>query len=305
MKARILLTGILSVFLFICCCESREHSLIREQGYLDDYAVEEVANYKEGVVYTSLEGRDLTLDVSWPDGDGPFPVLVIIHGGGWELHTNKIMQGMARHMTNGGYAVFNINYRVLSEGASMQDIVEDCFGAIIWVKEHAREYNADPGRIAVTGDSAGGHLTAMVVTRGADPEFTPTYTGTGAYDASVTCAIPTYGVYDFKAISRLTFGTMTKDIFGVSYKQDPELYRKFSPINYVKSDLVPQLIVCGNLDPLYRSNRAYEKKLKDTGAPVEFYMAEGQSHAFLNYYWKEPAQKGYQAMLEFLDRHLK
>jgi len=305
MKSRKYLIGLLALGFILSGCESREHSLIREQGYLRDFPPEEVANYDTGVVYASPGGHDLTLDVSWPEGEGPFPILVIIHGGGWELHTNRIMQGMARYITNRGYAVFNINYRVLSEGVTMQEIVEDCFGAIIWVKEHAEKYNADPTRIAVTGDSAGGHLSAMIVTRAKDSCFKPSYTGTGRYDASVTCAIPTYGVYDFKSLSKLTAGIMTKKIFSATYKEAPELYEKFSPAYHVRADLAPQLIVCGNIDPLYSENRAYEKRLKDVGAPCEFYLAKGQTHAFLNSYWKKPGQDGYNAMIQFLDKHLK
>jgi acetyl esterase len=305
MQRKALLFGLLVIAFIYSACESREQSLIREQGYLEANPPEEVANYEADVVYASPGGHELTMDISWPEGEGPFPCLVIIHGGGWELHTNRVMQGMARYITNRGYAVFNINYRTLPEGITMQEIVEDCLGAIIWVKEHAQEYNGDPERIAVTGDSAGGHLTAMVVTRGTDPEFNPTYTGSGRYHATVNCAIPTYGVYEFKSISKITAGMYTKRIFGSTYKADPELYERFSPKYFIRADLVPQLIIVGNLDPLYAANRAYQKALEDAGAPVKLHVVKGQSHAFLNYYWEDRGRDNYDVMIEFLDRHLK
>jgi len=98
---------------------------------------------------------------------------------------------------------------------------------------------------------------------------------------------------------------LLKDVLGGPLKEKPELYRKLSPINYVRADLVPQLIVVGPLDPLYHENRAYQRKLQEVGAPVEFYLAQGQTHAFLNSFWKKPAQQAYDAMAAFLDRSLK
>ena len=301
---KIIVATILTLFAAGCFNETREHSLIREQGYITEHAPEAVAHYYDGVLYAEAGGEKLTLDVSRPEGEGPFPALIIIHGGGWTLHTNMVMEGMARYITNRGYAVFNINYRVYP--TPVKAMVDDCLGAVIWVKEHAAEYHADPNRIAVTGDSAGGHLTAMIVTAARDPAFTPTYTGTGRYDASINCAIPIYGVYDFPAMAKLPIAKpLFKEVLGASYQEKPEWYRQLSPITYVRPGLVPQLIVCGNLDPLYPQNRAYEKRLQETGNPVEFYLAQGQTHAFLNYFWKKPAQHAYEAMIAFLDRNLK
>lgn len=287
-----------------CFNETREHSLLREQGYVTEHQPEPVAHYFKNVVYAEAGGEKLTLDVSLPGGDGPFPILVVIHGGGWKLHTNRVMEGMARYLTNRGYAVFNINYRVYP--TPLPQMVEDCLGAVIWVKEHAADYHADPNRVAVTGDSAGGHLTAMIVTSWNNPEFKPTYAGSGKFDASVKCAIPTYGAYNLASLSKLPVGKpLLRDVLGASLKEKPELYRQLSPINHVHAGLVPQLIVVGPLDPLYHENRAYQRKLQEVGAPVEFYLAQGQTHAFLNYFWKKPAQQAYDAMAAFLDRNLK
>ena len=303
-RFKALVPVILALFAAGCFNETREHSLIREQGYITGHTPEQVAHYYEGVVYAEADGQKLTLDVSRPEGDGPFPALVVIHGGGWELHTNTVMEGMARYIANRGYVVFNINYRVYP--TPMKQMVEDCLGAVIWVKEHAAEYHADPTRVAVTGDSAGGHLTAMIVTSAQDPAYTPTYRGSGRYDTTVKCAIPTYGVYNFPALAKLPIAKpLFREVLGGTYQEKPELYQQLSPINHVRPGLPPQLIVCGNLDPLYRENRAYEKKLQETGNPVEFYLARGQTHAFLNYFWKKPAQRAYDAMIAFLDRNLK
>lgn len=285
-------------------CETREESIVREQSYIDQYPVEEVAEYWRGVTYAQVGGRALTLDVSAPEGEGPFPCLMIIHGGGWTLHTNTIMEGMARYITNRGYVVFNINYRTLPEGAEMEDIVDDCLGALLWAKDNAADYKGDPERIAVTGDSAGGHLTAMLVTQAGDQAFTPTYKGEGAPDYSITCAAPSYGVFDFVELWKLS-PPIAKDYVGESYLKSPERYKRLSPEFHVRADLPPQLVIVGNRDPLYGQNKKYVEALREAGAPVEFHVFKGETHAFLNEYWDEKGTNGYDRIIEFLDSNMK
>jgi acetyl esterase/lipase len=284
--------------------ETREESIERENRYIDKHPPEEVANYWRDVTFVEVDGRALTLDVSAPEGDGPFPILMIIHGGGWTLHTNTVMEGMARYITNRGYVVFNVNYRTLPEGATMEEIVEDVFGALLWIKEHAAEYKGDPTKICVTGDSAGGHLTAMIVTQGDNPAFTPTYQGSGPRDLSVTCAIPTYGAFDFVGLGKGLSG-LTEMWFGEKYKDNPERYELLSPLQHVKPGMPPQFLIVGDLDPLYLGNKQYLKAVKKTGSPVEIWVSHGQTHAFLNYFWKKNGRKGYDKMIEFMDEKMK
>jgi acetyl esterase len=245
----------------------------------------------------------LTLDITAPEGKGPFPCVIIIHGGGWEMHTAHIMEGMAHYITNHGYVVFNINYRVLPD-VKMEQIVNDAMGAVIWVKEHAAEYNGDPSKVAVTGDSAGGHLTAMIVTQAGNPAFTPSYKGNGKTDLSVTCAAPSYGFLNFESASKI-IPSVTKGYMGESYKQDPERYKLLSPTLNVKPGLPPQLVIVGDVDGLYFENHSYVKALKKSGVPVEFWVYHGQPHAFLNTFWGPAGTKGYDRILKFFDEQMK
>lgn len=80
-------------------------------------------------------------------------------------------------MTNRGYAVFNINYLLVPE-VTVREIVNDAMGAIIFVKDHAAEYNGDPKRVAIAGHSAGAHLTTMIAVAAGDSYFTPSYQST-------------------------------------------------------------------------------------------------------------------------------
>ena len=99
-----------------------------------------------------------------------FPVLLIFHGGGWLIRDKSIMDQMAQYIaSNSEIIVCNINYRLLSDlnnTVKMNEIVEDVFGSLLWVKNNIHLYKGDSTQVAVTGDSAGGHLASMIVNSG-------------------------------------------------------------------------------------------------------------------------------------------
>ena len=307
MKKSVLISvlGLVAASLLTASClnETREHSIIRESGYIEQHPVEKVAKHWDDMQWTVVDGVKLTMDITAPEGQGPFPSVMIIHGGGWTLHTAHIMEGMAHYITNRGYVVFNINYRVLPD-VKLEQIVDDSMGALIWVKEHAADYNGDPKKIAVTGDSAGGHLTAMIVTQAGNPAFKPSYTGNGKPDLSVTCAAPSYGVYDFMALAKWS-SSIVKGYLGETEKQDPARYKLLSPITAIKPGLPPQLVIVGDVDPLYFENKSYVEALQKAGDPVEFWVYHGQTHAFLNNFWNSSGTKGYDRIIKFFDEQMK
>ncbi|TRZ45994.1 alpha/beta hydrolase [Robertkochia solimangrovi] len=180
---------------------------------------------KKDIQWSSPEGYDLTMDIYTPDsGMSSYPVLIIYHGGGWLINNKSIMDQMSSYVaSHGNYVVCNVDYRLLTANdntTNMNSIVEDALGAVIWVKEHISSYQGDPNRIAVTGDSAGGHLAAMVVngnellgSHGFDGnhfEFTPSYIPSGATPeelrtegaAIVQAAILSYPAVDIYAANK-------------------------------------------------------------------------------------------------------
>ena len=125
----------------------------------------------EDVLWASPGGFDLTMDIYTPaSGKKSYPVIVVFHGGGWLINDHSIMdQASAYLATNGEYVVCNVNYRLLSDNGNtvvLHQIVEDAFGAVLWIKEQISKYHGDSRKIAVTGDSSGGHLAAMIVNLG-------------------------------------------------------------------------------------------------------------------------------------------
>jgi acetyl esterase len=278
----------------------------------------------EDVLWASPDGFELTMDIYTPKaGSAPYPVLVMFHGGGWLINDNSIMdQASAYLATHGRYVICNVNYRLLADNdntVTLDQIVEDAFGAVLWVADNIDRYKGDGSRIAVTGDSAGGHLTAMVVNSGhrlssaglgGDPSgFTPSYLpdGQSAEDIAlrgglkVQAAIPNYGAYNFYQsaldgfegwanIFWLIGGALPRGVFGddINAIDNPEYYQAVSPINHIPQDdqrmLPPQLVTVGSEDALVTpaSVKEYVNKLAAAGQPVEYWEYAGRPHAYLD-----------------------
>src|SRR4029079_4291063 len=177
---------------------------------------------KNDIVYAKPGVKPLKYDVFTPKGARNLPVIVIIHGGGWTANDEDIMRGLARELVrDGSFVVASMDYRWAgkadgdAEGNTMADLIDDVFGGIAHIAEHAVEYGGDPTRIGVTGDSAGGHLSAaaslmtnMIGSRGFGKtpgvfEFMPSYLPKGKPAEQLLCemlkaiksAAPSYGVF--------------------------------------------------------------------------------------------------------------
>ena len=257
----------------------------------------------QDVVYAQPGMKPLKYDVFIPDGAKDLPGIVIIHGGGWSSNTEDIMRGLARELIKGGkYVVASIDYRWLGtrDGDktpnSMNQLIEDCFGAILHIQEHAAEYGMDPKNLAVTGDSAGGHLSACMGTLiervgdggwGMKPgvyEFCPTYLPEGMNIKkarkslmAIKAAAPSYGVFD-----RANLVRFASDL-------DEAGQKAIAPddnIPSIRKRAIPQYLVLGTLDRTVKREpiERYVGNLKAAGQNAELVIIEGASHAFFD--WK-------------------
>src|SRR5216683_5043170 len=117
------------------------------------------------VVYAAVNGARLTLDAHVPDGAGPFPAAILVHGGGWVAgDKEQYITYIFEPLSNAGFAWFSINYRLAPNYTFPAD-AEDVEEAIRWVKAKAAKYHVDASRIALIGESAGGHLVSFVGAR--------------------------------------------------------------------------------------------------------------------------------------------
>lgn len=238
------------------------------------------------VVYRKVAGRRLKLDVAMPKEPGARrPAIIQIHGGAWIIG-DKREQGwpLIGHLAANGWVCFNVNYR-LSPAATWPQHLVDLKYALSWIRAHSADYGVDPGFIAVTGGSAGGHLAAMMGLTANDPEYQP---GFEEADTTVHAVVPVYGVYDFT--NRL--GTMHDGfrrqmleplIMKAFIDDEPEKFHRASPIDRVHPDAPPFLIVHGDRDTLAPVEDAqfFAESLREvSGAPVMYAELRGAQHAF-------------------------
>ena len=238
------------------------------------------------VVYRDVAGRQLKLDVAMPGEPGTGrPAIMQIHGGAWIIG-DKREQGwpLLGHLAANGWVCFNVNYR-LSPGATWPEHLVDLKYALTWIRDHADEYGIDPNFIAVTGGSAGGHLTAMMALTANDPEYQP---GFEDADTSVQAAIPVYGVYDFTnrlgtMLSRFRDAMLEPLIMKAFFEREPEKFLRASPMDRVHPDAPPFLVVHGDRDTLapVEDARVFVDMLRAVShAPVMYAELRGAQHAF-------------------------
>jgi acetyl esterase/lipase len=242
----------------------------------------------KNIEYARAGGRKLRLDVYRPTNPTPGerrPAVLQIHGGGWVIG-DKREQGipLLGHLVANGWVGFNANYR-LSPAATWPDHLVDLKRAVAWIREHADEYDVDPDFIAVTGGSAGGHLTAMVALTANDPRYQP---GFEQADTRVQAAVPFYGVYDFtdrqkvwhEDLHRLFLEPIVIKAF---LDDEPEKFADASPLDHLNPDAPPFFVLHGDKDTLapVEDARLFVERLRETShAPVIYAELHGAHHAF-------------------------
>jgi len=276
------------------------------------------------IQWAEAKGFKLTTDIYVPEQKKKnLPVLIIFHGGGWLLNSKSIMSDMANYMAaNADLIVVNMNYRLLGDNnntTTLNEMVEDALGSVLWVKDNIKQYGGNPQKIAVTGDSAGGQLAAMVMLAGRKLEsdgfageglgFKPTYLPANKTaeqvakkdGARVQAGVLSYAAYDLLAAGKGSFEAPNnkfwewakakpRGIFGadISAENHPNFYKAVSPIYSVpdskKHKLPPQFVYVGSKDGLTPPDVAtrYVDLLKQAGQPVEFKIYEGKGHGFLD-----------------------
>ena len=278
-------------------------------SFIEKSAVDHVT-VKQDIVYAKPGVKTLKYDVYTPKGaKAPLPIVVIIHGGGWVTNDENIMRGLARELTRGGkFVVASIDYRWGGKAdgdatsTTMANIIEDMYGAIAHIAEHARSYGGDATRILLTGDSAGGHLSAagsLMVNMIGDGgfgktagvfEFKPSYLPKGKSAADVKKdlfvaikgAAPTYGV----------FGGPFLNHYSEDPKADDSWKAAIAPILHIpkaSERAVPQYLIRGTADPLIQDEmcRTFMDALVKAGQRVQYVQVGGAGHAFFD--WKPAA----------------
>lgn len=233
-------------------------------------------------------GKRNLLDVwSSPDispGDRA-PVLIQVPGGGWTIgDTRHQAYPLMDRLRTAGWVCVPISYR-LSPKATFPDHIVDVKRAIAWVKEHIEEYGGDPDFVVITGGSAGGHLSSLAALSANDPGFQP---GFEDADTSVQAAVPFYGVYDLRDWDgrggpRTTLRWLERHILKASPSDDPELWRRASPVSWVSPDAPPMMFLHGTNDslvPVWGARRVARELGAVSHQPVVYAELPMAQHAF-------------------------
>ncbi|GAA4815587.1 alpha/beta hydrolase [Tomitella cavernea] len=219
------------------------------------------------------------------DSPGGAPILLQIHGGGWVIG-NKDQQGipLMEEMASRGWVCAAVNYP-LSPRARWPEHLIAVKKAVAWLRANAADLGADPEFIAVTGGSAGGHLTAMTALTGHDTDLQP---GFEDQDVEVQAAVPMYGVYDFaaetgiRATTKRVHSPLSPIVLGRG-AQFPDAYRAASPLAHLTDDAPPFLVVHGSNDvfiPAQEARIFAEKLRAESRQPVVYAEIPGAQHAF-------------------------
>lgn len=224
-------------------------------------------------------GPGLRYDFFRPEGEGPFPLLVFIHGGGWISGDKSDFRDEALWFTEQGFATACIQYRLAPVHPFPAAIV-DCQRFVQFARQESREFGIDPDRLGAFGSSAGGYLATMLGLLG-EP-IRPT--GLGA-DPRVQAVVDFCGITDLTHPRERHFPiawSFLEAYVGGPWSECPERWEEASPIRYVDAGAAPFAIFHGLEDDVVpiEQSRELAARLRDAGVPVELHEFPGEGHGF-------------------------
>ena len=229
-----------------------------------------------------------------PEGTGPFPLIVFYHGGGWCIGSLSGYDGICAVLTNRvPTVVLSVDYRLAPEN-KYPAAVDDCYSALEYAASMASALNADPDRIVVMGDSAGGNLAAAVSIKSKDEN--------GPRIA--------FQILIYPPTNLLHLATGSYRLFGRGYDLDREMIEIFrayympdkkdwgnpyaSPaLAKCLKGLPPTLLITAEFDPLRDDGKRFAEKLKKAGIPVKYSLYKGVIHGFLSFTTFSASQKAF------------
>ena len=259
---------------------------------------------ERGRVVATRRGESLTVDLYAPDGEGPHPGILFIHGGSWVAGSPLTHDTLAHRLAERGYSVVSVDYALAPEHKHPAGL-DDCVVAADWLAAEAARLGIDPGRLAIMGDSAGGNLAAATLHRLLERDGATVFRS----------AVLPYGVYDFPAMLELPedapfvngriFIWQVEDYLGTT-PDDPKLASPAVSPRYSPrlASYPPVFMTAGTRDPLLQQSLDLAESLKAAGVETEMLVCEGATHAFLQIEEVEAAGEGLDAITAFLGRTL-
>lgn len=285
--------------LFLVVCSSASPALAQKAP-----AVPPTVTFEFGIEYSNPDNQHLRLDLARPaTGDGPFPAVLCIHGGGFRAGTREGYDGLCIRLAEKGYVAATITYR-LAPKYPFPAAIDDCKAAVRWLRANAAKYHIDPNRIGVTGGSAGGHLAQFLGVTGDVKEFEG-QGGNPEQSSKVSCVVNLYGPSDFtKSYGKSVDAAEVLPLFlGGNLEKARPLHIRSSPLYWVTPNAAPTLCIHGTDDKYVAHEQAVWliDKLKAANVEAELLTLEGAGHGFKG----KDAETADKALFGFFEKHLK
>ena len=244
---------------------------------------------EKDVIYTpSGWPQALPADLYQPEGPGPWPGVLLIHGGSWAGKDRRSdMTSIAQRLAQRGYVVMNATYRLAPKYLYPAQ-VDDLQQATLWFRGHARELNLRADQLAAFGYSAGANLAALLAAKDAPKSL--------RFQAVVAGGTPA-------DLRKFTDSPIVEKYLGGTDEKIPAVYADASPITHISRDDPPVFLYHGHLDKLVPIDQAidYEAALTKGGIPHEFLWQNGRGHLAAYFFDKDAISPS----IDFLDRHLR
>jgi alpha-N-arabinofuranosidase len=237
------------------------------------------------LVYQRYGSRELKLDLFQPRGvgPGPFPAVIVVHGGAWITGNHAMENPFAVELARRGYVAATVEYR-LSNEAKYPAQIHDLKASIRWLRANAARYNIDPERIAAVGASAGGHLVALLGATNGMPAFEDE-SGNAGLSSNVQSVVDIDGTATFidpgniEKEKKGPFDTNTR-LVGGTYAEKPEVWREASPITQVNAKSAPVLFINSSSYRPFQQREEMSTKLKALGITSEIVVISDTPHPF-------------------------
>jgi pectinesterase len=284
--------------------ETAERGLIRNYPYVTRLSrdLPSGVQAEAGIVYAHYGACEMRLDLFRPAGRGPFPAVVLVHGGAWITGNHAMENPFAMELARRGYVAATVEYR-LSNEAKYPAAIHDLKASIRWLRANAARYNIDPNRIGAIGASAGGHLVALLgVTNGMS-----SFDGEGGhkgFSSVVQSVVDIDGPVTFidpgniEQEKKGPYDTNTRFVGG-TYDEKSELWREASPVTQVNQRSAPVLFINSSSYRPFQQREEMSAKLKALGIVSEIVVIPDTPHPFWLFHpWFEPT-------VQYVDEFLK
>jgi acetyl esterase len=284
-------------------------SMLNQFAGMMNGGLPEIGAFHEAVPVREADGVQVSADVMVPKGDGPHPVLVYLHGGGWVCGSPATHRKLGHRFAEAGYLTISVDYRLAPEHPFPTPF-DDCEFAVRWAAREASRWGGDASRLAIGGDSAGGNLSAAVAAALRDDPDAP----------RIAAALLIYGVFDFARMDGALDSTvaanpelveagaklvemMVGSYLGSDAREALMADPRVSPIHSA-AKLPPSHVMVGSADGLASQATALVEALDREGVEHEHIVYDGMPHGFSQMEFFPQARQSIDRMVEFLGKHL-